>query len=233
MKKIFLTTAAVLALASSNALAGMENMLYVKVNGGVQTLESIRSDVKIKFEGTLINIGTVLLKSDPVAFASLGVGYYAMDNFRMDLSFNHYFDPKYKATKIIPANDLHPEIKGNIAVTGKIDTLMLNGYVDLADISITRLFVGAGLGLARVSGAVKMVGTGNNITKSLPAKIKKSNNFTYALHAGASTALTSGISGELFYSYQDFGAQSLENDARKNKLQLRSHHVGLGIRFDL
>ena len=36
-------------------------------------------------------------------------------------------------------------------------------------------------------------------------KLKKKNNFAYAVHLGASTEFASGVNGELTYSYRNLG----------------------------
>jgi opacity protein-like surface antigen len=201
MKKIMLTAAAVATLASSTALAGMEDMFYVKANGGWEKLNKIQG-----------------IKSENSYFLGLGVGYYVMDNVRADLVFDHFFDPKHKGT----------DDGTNVKIKGKIDTLTLNGYVDLFDVSVAKVFIGAGIGMAQVD--TKLTTTTAAGTKTY--KGKKKNNVTWALHTGASTEFAPGVNGELFYSYRDFGKTKKSKDL-PTSYSYKGHHVGVGVRFDM
>lgn len=200
MKKIMLTAAAVATLASSTALAGMEDMFYLKANGGWEKLN--------KIDG---------IKSENSYFLGLGVGYYVMDNVRADLVYDHYFDPKHKGTKAGTTTN----------VKGKIDTLTVNGYVDLFDVSVAKVFIGAGVGMSQVDAKATSTTAGVVTT----GKGKKKNNFTWAIHTGASTEFAPGVNGELFYSYKDFG--KTKKSTTLNALAYKGHHVGVGVRFDM
>jgi opacity protein-like surface antigen len=204
MKKIMLTAAAVATLASSTALAGMEDMFYVKANGGWEKLNKVRN-----------------AKSENSYFLGLGVGYYVMDNVRADLVFDHFFDPKHKRTD-----------NGNkIKYKGKIDTLTLNGYVDLFDVSVAKVFIGAGVGMAQVDAKSTSTTPAGVV---FPGKGKKRNNVTWAIHTGASTEFAPGVNGELFYSYRDFGKTKATTGATPLKaVAYKGHHVGVGVRFDM
>jgi opacity protein-like surface antigen len=210
MKKIMLTAAAVATLSSSTALASMEDMFYVKVNGGWNKLSKVEK-----------------MKSENSYFGGLGVGYYVMDNVRADLTFDHYFEPKHKATKTVAGDKITSTLKG------KIDSLMLNGYVDLVDVSVAKVFVGAGVGMSQVSGKLITVDTDPNPLTNISDSdnIKKKTNFSYALHVGASTEFAPGVNGELFYSYKDFGKTKKSEEIKA--LSYKGHHVGVGIRFDI
>ena len=233
MKKIILTAAATLTLASSTALAGMEDVFYAKINVGAQKLDDL------KVEGNKA-------KSEVAAFAGLGVGYYVMENFRMELAFDHYFNPAHKVKS--SETNAAGKITGteDITVSTRIDTLMLNGYADVADIGVTKVFVGAGVGAAQLRPGVKVstkASAGNTNTetgdlnsdaattaKAAP-KIKNKNkhSLAYALHVGVATEFAPGVNGEIFYSYRGFGKGS----ANGLKAVYKGHHAGLGVRFDL
>ena len=202
MKKILLTTAAVLTLATSSAYAA-EDMFYVKGQVGWDKLDKIKG-----------------MKSNNNVFLGLGVGYYVMDNVRADLTFDHYVNPNHKGTmtengKKYPGNKLKSQA----------DTLMVNGFVDLFDVSVAKVFAGAGVGMS-------MISTKNTDPNFDTVKYKKKNNFAYALHLGASTEFAPGVNGELTYSYRDMG--KFKKDDNGNSFgSLKGHHVAAGVRFDI
>lgn len=202
MKKIMLTAAAVATLASSTAFAGMEDMFYLKANGGWQKLNKLKG-----------------AKSENSYFAGLGVGYYVMDNLRADLVFDHFFEPIHKTTQ--------DGWKGKSK--GQIDALTLNAYVDLFDVSVANVFLGAGGGWSQVNTKIELSKAGH---ESMSAKGKKKNNFTWSLHAGASAELAPGVKGELAYSYRDFG-KTKKSTSLVETYAFKGHHVGVGVRFDM
>jgi len=202
MKKILLTTAAVLTLATSSAYAA-EDMFYVKGQVGWDKLDKIKG-----------------MKSNNNVFLGLGVGYYVMDNVRADLTFDHYVNPNHKGTATLNGNKL-PGGK----LKSQADTLMVNGFVDLFDVSVAKVFAGAGVGMS-------MISTKASATNVDSVKYKKKNNFAYALHLGASTEFAPGVSGELTYSYRDMGKFKTPKDAYSLG-SLKGHHVAAGVRFDI
>ena len=131
MKKILLAAATVATLASSCAYAA-EDTFYVKGQVAWDKLNKVKG-----------------LKSKNNVFLGLGVGYYVMENVRADLTWDHYFDPKHKGTASI--NGINRAIT---KLKSKADTLMINGFVDLFDVSVAKVFAGAGIGIL-VGGAVQ------------------------------------------------------------------------------
>lgn len=197
MKKILLAAATVATLASSCAYAA-EDTFYVKGQVGWDKLNKVKG-----------------LKSKNNVFLGLGVGYYVMDNVRADLTWDHYFDPKHKGT-----------IDGEkVKLKSKADTLMVNGFVDLFDVSVAKVFAGAGVGMSMISGKIS--------DEDDSYKIKKKNNFAYAVHLGAATEFAPGVNGELTYSFRDMGKFKKNKDSTISALSLKGHHVAAGVRFDL
>ena len=205
MKKILLTTAAVLTLATSSAYAA-EDMFYVKGQVGWDKLDKIKG-----------------MKSNNNVFLGLGVGYYVMDNVRADLTFDHYVNPTYKISTT----------ENNVKLTGKVkahaDTLMVNGFVDLFDVSVAKIFAGAGVGMSMLSGKATVNGSDGSTTS---IKYKKKNNFAYAVHLGASTEFASGVNGELTYSYRNLGKMKGPKN-EKSVGTVKGHHIAAGVRFDI
>lgn len=195
MKKILLTAAAVAVLSAPSVYA-MEDTFYIKANAGWSKLD--------KNDGA---------KSNNAAFVALGVGYYIMDNVRADLTLDHFINSEFK----------NSDLAGSKAKVN-VNTLMANGYVDLFDVSVAKVFVGAGVGVARVGGKI----TGLPVA----VKFKTANNFTYAAHLGASAEFAPGVNGELVYSYRNFGKTKTKVVELKTK-DFKGHHVSAGVRFDI
>ena len=212
MKKILLAAATVATLASSCAYAA-EDTFYVKGQVGWDKLNKIKG-----------------LKSKNNVFLGLGVGYYVMDNVRADLTWDHYFDPKHKGTLSIQGVNL-----SNTKLKSKADTLMINGFVDLFDVSVAKVFAGAGVGMSMIKGKISVPAqTVNGV--AVPAQSsssKKKNNFAYAVHLGAATEFAPGVNGELTYSYRDMGKFKKNKDNNLSFSALKGHHVAAGVRFDL
>lgn len=149
------------------------------------------------------------VKSKNDVFFGIGAGYYIMDNVRADLTFDHYVNPTHKT--------------GDAKLKGTINTLLLNGYVDLFDYEGFRFFVGAGVG----AGQVKAKVTVGNVT----ATAKQKMNLAFAGHVGVSYGFAEGVSGELAYSYRDMGKTKKFPD--NSTARYRGHHVAAGVRFDI
>lgn len=201
MKKILLTATAVAALTTSSAYAA-ENNFYAKVEGGWSKLNNIK-------------IKTVKSKAKNDGFAGVGIGYNIMNNFRADLTFSHFFNPTFSS--------INEDKKSK--TNYKINTILLNGFVDLFDASVAKVFVGAGVGTAHINGKIKTTNLTTNTTAS--TKIKAKNYLSYAVYAGASAEVAPCVNAELTYSYRDF---SKIKDSNK---RLSAHQVGVGVRFDM
>ena len=208
MKKILLAAATVATLASSCAYAA-EDTFYVKGQVGWDKLNKVKG-----------------LKSKNNVFLGLGVGYYVMDNVRADLTWDHYFDPKHKGTASVNGVNV-----SNTKLKSKADTLMINGFVDLFDVSVAKVFAGAGIGMSMIKGKVTAPAQGT--VPAISESTKKKNNFAYAVHLGAATEFAPGVNGELTYSYRDMGKFKKKKDSNLSFSALKGHHVAAGVRFDL
>jgi opacity protein-like surface antigen len=212
MKKILLAAATVATLASSCAYAA-EDTFYVKGQVGWDKLNKIKK-----------------LKSKNNVFLGLGVGYYVMDNVRADLTWDHYFNPKHKGTVSIQ------DVKfSGVKLKSKADTLMINGFVDLFDVSVAKVFAGAGIGMSMIKSKLSVPAQTVNGVAVLDESIsfKKKNNFAYAVHLGAATEFAPGVNGELTYSYRYMGKFKKNKDNNASFSALKGHHVAAGVRFDL
>ena len=212
MKKILLAAATVATLASSCAYAA-EDTFYVKGQVGWDKLNKVKG-----------------LKSKNNVFLGLGVGYYVMDNVRADLTWDHYFDPKHKGTVSIQNVNF-----SGAKLKSKADTLMINGFVDLFDVSVAKVFAGAGIGMSMIKTKLSVPAqTVKGVAvPALSGSSKKKNNFAYAVHLGAATEFAPGVNGELTYSYRDMGKFKKNKDNNLSFSALKGHHVAAGVRFDL
>ncbi|MDC0864523.1 outer membrane beta-barrel protein [Rickettsiaceae bacterium] len=196
MKKILLTAAAATVLATSSAYA-LEDMFYVKINGAY-----CKTD-KVKIDG-------MSLKSGNAFFAGIGAGYYAMDNLRVDLTLDRFFNPEHKS--------------GDSKVKGDINTAMFGLFVDVADVSVAKFFLGASAGGSQLKAKF------TKGDKSYTAKQKY--NLAWAIHLGASTKFVQNVTGELSYSYRDMGKTTKFTDINET-VHYKGHHVAFGVRFDI
>ncbi|GAB4168742.1 MAG: porin family protein [Rickettsiaceae bacterium] len=232
MKKILLTTAAAAVLATSSAHAA-EGNFFVKANAGWSKLDNAKQIVN--YNGSKF---TMKGKAKNDAFVGIGVGYNVMDNVRVDLTFDHFFNPTHKLKK---SNSTIATT--TLATTSKlkheVNTLLLNGYVDLFDISVAKVFAGAGVGVARISSKTSYTLTNTTLTsftKISSQSKQKQTGFSYAAYLGAAAEVAPGVHGELTYSFRDFGKTEKYNNnlgVQVNGVSLRSHNVAAGVRFDI
>lgn len=229
MKKILLTAAAVatLSLNSTSALAAAESF-YLKANVGGDKLMQTKHD-ELKF------------KSKNNVFFGAGVGYYVRDGFRAELTFDHYLKPEYKGT--FSGQETDDDVIVQTTESGKIkaniDTLLLNGFVDLFDVGIAKVFVGAGVGMSRITAKLNVtsiekstfLGDTTTETKQFNYKIKNKNSFACAFHLGTSAEVSSGVNVELTYSFRNMG--KFERKSDNNGPDFKGHHVAAGVRFDI
>jgi opacity protein-like surface antigen len=231
MKKILLTAAAVSVLATSSAYA-MENSFYIKANAGGYKFNQIKTG-DIKKSG--INFGSFKLKSNNDVHVGVGAGYHVMDNFRVELMFDHYINPTHKASKKYEVGPLSASLDSKLKTNA--NTLLLNGFVDVYEIDSVKFFIGAGIGASQLKGkfTTNLKENATNTTLSSTGKIKSEYKFAFAGYAGASYKFTPELTGELSYSYRNLGTLGKDKDFKDsdNPFELRGHHVTAGVRFDI
>jgi opacity protein-like surface antigen len=218
MKKFILTATTAAALISSTAQANAQNSYYIKGNIGAGYLRGL-TDKDTSFK----------LKSQVGMFFGAGVGYYIMENVRIDLTLDHYVDPELKKSGSVPGATSIVVVRHK----ANLNTLMVNGLVDLLDVSIFKIFTGVGVGISRINERIYKDGSG--IVDTSTATGAK-NNITYAVHLGASTELNPGINADLTYSWRDFGRTKSTKNATGSeisKTHYRGHHLAIGFRFDM
>jgi opacity protein-like surface antigen len=176
----------------------------------------------------------VKVKAKTAPSFAVGLGYYVLDNLRTDLSIEYYINPTFKKSYTNHEEYGSPKLKQTV----KLSTLMLNTNIDVVDIDIVKLFVGAGIGMARHQTKYCITGAdleGDDI--DMQNKTKTSNNFAYSLGTGLSIALSEGINAELYYSYKNFGQttpkKDEDGDNMSKKIHYSSHGVSIGLRVDI
>ena len=186
----------------------------------------------LKMEG---EEGKVKVKSKNSSFFGVGVGYYFLDNLRTDLSFEHHVNPTFKGSVEAPDQDEAYKIKATT-----LDTLMLNGYVDLIPSpSVANIFIGGGVGVAKLKEKITCAAFNKetNHSFSVGASTKAAYNFAYSLTAGVSLPITDRVYTELSYSWRDFGKTKPKMDEDGGRISpknaYRGHNISLGFRVSL
>lgn len=202
MKKLVLLAAATAALSTS--VMAEENMFY------------LRGDVGANFAQKQ-TVNTFRLKNKTSTSLSLGLGYYLMDNLRGELEYTHLFNPELKGSKA----GVTAKTKANI------DALFLKGHVDVAELSVAKLFVNAGLGMSQV----KDKATSTVAGVSTSTNLKKKTNFAYSVGAGSGFDVADSAKLDLQYNFTDYGNAKVP--ARASKIKHRMHTIKAGVRFDI
>lgn len=231
MKKLLLTAATAAVLSSSfasNAVAqemggAAENMFYVKAVGGFTMLNKV-------------SVGDVKYKKQNTGFAGISFGYNVMDNVRADLEFNTVFNPTFKGSlsQNVTLGNVTAVESRNAKIKGQVMALMLNGYVDVFDISAAKIFIGAGVGMSQNTAKISFNSTWNGQSSSGNDKTKKKNAFAYQVSVGATMPVAQGVDAEVFYRWADYGNSNkkLKGDGSLDKaVKFRGHNIGAGVRF--
>ncbi|MGC0371396.1 MAG: hypothetical protein DGJ47_000085 [Rickettsiaceae bacterium] len=199
MKKIILTTAAIVAISSTNAIA-TETNFYFKASAGASALQKTKK-----------------LDNKTTGIFNFGAGYHINHNLRADITIDHLIKPSLK-TKSDDGLVVNPSTKLGA------NSLLLNLYSDIYSNNTTSLFVGAGIGASRITGKVNFTDP-NEVPRT--GKIKESRHFAYALYTGVSTRIDHDIYGEITYSFKDYG--NIKTLNVKNKVRSHNLTVGLRV----
>lgn len=213
MKKLLLITAISTTLLSSIVSFAEETDFYVKAQAGAIFLRP----TKIKESG-------IKMVSKATPDFGVGVGYYVMDNVRADVTLNFLANPQFK--KSTGKSETAPTRKHK----GHVMSLVVNGYVDIWDAEIVKLFAGAGVGWAQLKEKIHTISGG---TDTSIGKTKKANNFLYTLSVGVAGEVADGVAAELTYSWQDYGKTKKIKENNLGNTAYKGHNVTLGVRFDI
>ncbi|CAK6509717.1 outer membrane protein [Rickettsia helvetica] len=125
-----------------------------------------------------------------------------------------------------------------------IVSALLNGYVDFIDLSMFKVFAGAGVGAALVKEKVniltKTVANNNVISSSnFSGTTKNKTNFAYQLSLGTSFEVAQGVKAELVYSWTDYGkSKTNTKNVAGNKVKFggtryKGNNLMAGLRFNM
>jgi len=250
MKKILLTTAAVAAISTSAFADMMENQFYLTgaVSGAMFSkfkTEALGQNAKIKPK---FGFGI-----------DAGVGYYVMDNVRVELIYNRPFITSMKgsiaddaalSTAIGGTSALNAKSYSNKTVKHKptINALFARVSGDVVDLGMGKIFLTGGLGWAQVKNSVTVSATKNKVTLAPTAgaagtvattkpsdteKQKAKNNLAWTLGAGAAFDVAEGVHLDVAYSYRAYGKAKSSKDSVYKANSFNSHNLSAGVRFDI
>ncbi|MCC8407029.1 MAG: porin family protein [Rickettsia endosymbiont of Sceptobius lativentris] len=238
MKKLLLIAAASTALLTSglsfadcdmnssvdsSMSSSMENQWYLKLNAG-----------GVIFNKTKPKGADFKLKSNTGFTGEIGAGYYIMDNLRTDLTIGTVASSHLKKSKTYPDGD-------SFSVKNKptIVSLLLNGYVDFVDLSMFKVFAGAGVGAAFVKEKINSKDIEGGVTDTFNGTTKNKTNFAYQLSLGTSFEVAPGVKAELVYSWRDYGktkntTKTIYGDKVKfGGTRYKGNNLMAGLRFDM
>lgn len=125
-----------------------------------------------------------------------------------------------------------------------IVSALLNGYVDFIDVSMFKVFAGAGVGAAlvkeKVNISTKTVANNNVISSTnFSGTTKNKTNFAYQLSLGTLFEVAQGVKAELVYSWTDYGkSKTNTKNVAGNKVKFggtryKGNNLMAGLRFDM
>lgn len=208
MKKLILAKILCIGVILSDTAFASIGQFYLRGEIGANKMQDIKVNGK-KFS-----------QSNAALYGG-GVGYYFLENLRTDLVINFSNQESKYSSNSAP--------QYNIKAKPKITTLMLTGYVDLFDLSICEVFVGAGVGLSQIKNKVTQTVYTN--TTTVTSASNKTNNLAYQLVTGMAKKLTPNIKVDLAYSWKDLG--STKETSFVQSMHYKGHNITLGLRVDL
>lgn len=233
MKKLLLALV-VTATFSSSVFAS--NAIYFRADVGRNKFNNTRgfiTDYAQKISGQYNGNTSISL--------DVGCGYQ-MNQHRFEFVWST--DSSKKRT--ITSNE-YPVPRGDtmniydVTATPNIQTFMLKTYTDVMDFDKVKVFVGAGLGISRITvnhkGSYEYSGAGSFRESRWYIPEKGKTNLTYSMAIGSSVQLAKDIIIDLQYNYQDFGKSSgkaeLHYTSIKAKSKYSAHAIKCGARFPI
>lgn len=208
MKKLLLTSAAVLAVFTSAA-----NAADVTPYASVKAVMSF-TDGKAKFaEGDnekdkLKNFG-----GDVAVGAKMGA-------VRAELAYTYL--AKDDKTRRDEDGSYKSEISGQ--------SFMLNGYYDIENPTIFKPYVGAGVGMAKMK--YKFKDTYPDYPEDNETNTHSKNKFAYSLMAGVGAEIMKNVTVDVGYRYTDYGSFSKTVEDGKLKFDTKAHQILAGVRYN-
>lgn len=248
MKKL-ISAALLSSVIASGAYAASENAFYIKAEGGASILSNYSVDQsKAPLAGSLGLTATDTMKGKTIGAFGIGVGYYIMDNLRIELDFNYHLSPEYKYTspagKTLAVTDLGYVAEVPVPATTviaypasfarKLAPEMMSGfakaYVDVVDLEYCKIFVGAGIGASFVKSVETVTYTSDALKTRLNAAVAPATPLLVA--AAGQTATQIAIAADL----KAAGVTSTSTPEVKNtdKRSINMAFTGeVGVSFDV
>ncbi|AGJ01503.1 outer membrane beta-barrel protein [Rickettsia prowazekii] len=209
--------------------SSIEKQWYLKLNAG-----------GVMFNKTKPKGKDFKLKTNTGFIGNVGVGYYIMDNLRTDLTIGAVTSAHLKKSTTGKSSAGSSSTK-SIKHKPTIVSALLNGYVDFIDLSMFKVFAGAGVGLAmvkeKVTGkeAIAIVSDKNTTSKDHNHNTKNKTNFVYQLSLGTSFELAQGIKVELAYAWIDYGKTKTIHGVqyKYGGTRYKGSNLMAGLRFDM
>lgn len=242
MKKLLLIAAASTALLTSGlsfADCDMNSSVDSSTNSSMSSSVENQWYLKLNAGGVIVNKtkpkgADFKLKSNTGFTGEIGVGYYIMDNLRTDLTIGTVASSHLKQSKTYPGGDSF-SVKNKPTVV----SLLLNGYVDFVDLSMFKVFAGAGVGAAFVKEKINSKDIKDGVTDTFNGTTKNKTNFAYQLSLGTSFEVAQGVKAELVYSWRDYGktkntTKTIDWDKIKfGGTRYKGHNLMAGLRVDM
>ena len=206
MKKLLLTSAAVLAVFTSAA-----NAADITPYASVKAVMSF-TDGKIKVDDENENDKVKNFGGDVAVGAKMGA-------VRAELAYT-YLAKDDKTRKYDDGKD-KTEISGQ--------SFMLNGYYDLENPTIFKPYVGAGVGMAKMKYQNKYTDFADPTDTENNSFSK--NKFAYSLMAGVGAEITKNVTVDVGYRYTDYGSFSKTIDDEKVSFDTKAHQILAGVRY--
>ena len=207
MKKLLLTSAAVLAALTSAANAANITP-YASVKA---VMSSTRGETKVddwKQKDKVKNFG-----GDVAVGAKMGA-------VRAELAYTYLTKDDKTRRDDLEINK--SEISGQ--------SFMLNGYYDIENPTIFKPYVGAGVGMAKMK--YKFKDTYPDYPEDNETNSFSKNKFAYSLMAGVGAEVTKNITVDVGYRYTDYGSFSKTVEDEKIKFDTKAHQILAGVRYN-
>ena len=176
----------------------------------------------------------------------LAVGYGVTDNIRAELSYNGFYDMKYKFKKFLDTEDENGEdTKTHVDLKEKntIHAMFASAYYDVNHFGQIKPYVGAGVGVAHVQskennlqefykaqeGKQALTKTGEGTFEGSASKTQ----FAWQVGAGVNYALSNKVELNLVnYRYTDLGKSVvMEGSIHDNPTKIRVHSISAGLTY--
>jgi opacity protein-like surface antigen len=238
------------AFADTTTTDVKQKSLYLKLSAGASKLNKAEE----KNSSQDIHIKSNISKSEISPAFTISFGGYINDVIRTEIAFD-YLNVTFKDNTINSGNivqsyqDGQAIMNANSCVKRKaaVYSTMLNSYIDLPVTENVKLFVGGGIGIAKIKEKLEQTWSGDVTSydyegnklghekyreKNSSASRKKIN-FAYTLTIGTSFTVTPIVNLEIAYNWKDFGKTKYKkvNDVTKN--HYRGHVLMTGLRVDL